>query len=64
MNALYWTIRNFVEAPREEGQTMAEYALILVLIAIVVIVALSALGVSINGIFEDISGKLDDYPIN
>ena len=59
MNALYWTIRNFVEAPREEGQTMAEYALILVLIAIVVIVALEALGGSIGNIFQEISGELD-----
>jgi len=58
MNALYWTIRNFVEMPREEGQTLAEYALILVLIAIVVIVALTAVGGRITQIFENISTKL------
>jgi len=58
MNALYWTIRNFVEAPREEGQTMAEYALILALIAIIVIVALQLLGPAIANIYTEISGSL------
>lgn len=59
MNALYWTIRNFFECPREEGQTMAEYALILALIAIVVIVALLLLGPAIANIYENITGELD-----
>ncbi len=60
MNALYWTIRNFFEAPREEGQTMAEYAPILALIAIVVIAALSLLGPEISNIFGDITEELTD----
>lgn len=58
MNALYWTIRNFVEMPREEGQTMAEYALILALIAIIVIAALIVLGPRIANIYNDISNEL------
>jgi Flp pilus assembly pilin Flp len=58
MNALYWTIRNFIECPREEGQTMAEYALILVLIAIVVIIALGPLGDRIAAIFVEITEGL------
>ncbi len=58
MNALYWTIRNFVEIRHEEGQTMAEYALILALIAIVVIVALLALGPAISNIYNNITGRL------
>lgn len=42
----------------EEGQGLVEYALILVLIAIVVIVALNALGVQVGAIFENITGVL------
>jgi len=38
----------------EEGQGLAEYALILVLIAVVVIGVLSALGTEIGGIFNNI----------
>jgi len=60
MNALYWTIRNFVEMPREEGQTMAEYALILALIVIVVILVLGPVGDAIAAIFTNISGELED----
>jgi len=40
--------------PREEGQGLVEYALILVLVAIVVIVILALLGPSIADIFSDI----------
>jgi pilus assembly protein Flp/PilA len=44
----------------EEGQGMVEYGLIIALIAIAVIVAVSALGDSLTGIFERISGTVDD----
>jgi len=40
--------------PREEGQGLVEYALILVLIAIVVIVVLVVLGPAIADIFQQI----------
>ena len=40
--------------PRENGQGMVEYALILVLVSIVVIVVLSLLGPSIGGVFSEI----------
>ncbi|HNY90830.1 MAG TPA: Flp family type IVb pilin [bacterium] len=43
---------------REEGQTLAEYALILFLIAIAAVAVLGALGVSISGIFQQIIGAL------
>ena len=59
MNTLYWTIRNFIECPREEGQTLTEYALILVLIAIVVILALTFLGEQIDAIFNNIGDELN-----
>ncbi len=41
-------------APREEGQGLVEYALILVLVAIVVIVILAILGPTIGNIFTNI----------
>ena len=40
--------------PREEGQGLVEYALILVLVAIVVIVILAILGPAIGNIFSEI----------
>lgn len=41
-------------APKEKGQGLVEYALILVLVAIVVIVVLALLGPAIGQIFSDI----------
>jgi pilus assembly protein Flp/PilA len=43
---------------REEGQTMAEYALLLVLIAIVVIAALLLLGDDIATVYNNIAAAL------
>ncbi|MBX3063770.1 MAG: pilus assembly protein [Anaerolineae bacterium] len=40
--------------PREEGQGLVEYALILVLVAVVVIVILALLGPSIGAVFSNI----------
>ena len=42
----------------ESGQTLAEYALLLALIAIVCIAALLILGPKIAGVFTYVSGKL------
>jgi pilus assembly protein Flp/PilA len=42
----------------EEGQGLAEYALILVLVAIVVIAALELLGTQVSTTFSTISGSL------
>ena len=44
--------------PREEGQGLVEYALILVLIAIVVIVILTALGNRVQSAFSTIDSGL------
>ncbi len=41
-------------APKEKGQGLVEYALILVLVAIVVILILSLLGPAIGGVFSNI----------
>jgi pilus assembly protein Flp/PilA len=41
-------------APKEKGQGLVEYALILVLVAIVVIVILAIMGPAIGNIFSNI----------
>ena len=46
-------------APKEKGQGLVEYALILVLVAIVVIVALRLLGGEVNEIFGNVEKTLD-----
>ncbi len=45
-------------APKEKGQGLVEYALIIVLIAIVVIAAMTLLGPTIGDIFSDINTTL------
>ena len=44
--------------PREEGQGLVEYALILVLVAIIVIAILAILGPQIGNIFSRITNGL------
>ena len=44
--------------PSEKGQGLIEYALILVLVAIVVIVILTALGTQVNAAFNTINSAL------
>ncbi len=43
----------------EEGQGMVEYGLIIGLIAVVVIVALVALGPKVRDMFEEVNEQLD-----
>jgi pilus assembly protein Flp/PilA len=43
---------------QEEGQSMVEYGLIVVLIAVVVIVALTLVGKNLSGLFDSIAGSL------
>jgi pilus assembly protein Flp/PilA len=45
-------------APKEKGQGLVEYALILVLVAIVVIAALTILGPKIGNVFSSINASL------
>ena len=44
-------------SPKEKGQGLVEYALILVLVAIVVIAALTLLGPLVAEIFSDINAS-------
>jgi pilus assembly protein Flp/PilA len=45
-------------SPKEKGQGLVEYALILVLVAIVVIAALTILGPRVGNIFSRINSSL------
>lgn len=45
---------------KEEGQGLAEYALIIVLVAIAVVVALTAVGTEIENVFEGIQTELQN----
>jgi pilus assembly protein Flp/PilA len=45
-------------SPKEKGQGLVEYALILVLVAIVVIAALMVLGPVIGNVFSKINSSL------
>jgi len=44
--------------PKEKGQGLVEYALILVLVAIVVIAALTILGPKVGNVFSSINASL------
>lgn len=52
LSTLYAFLRN------EEGQSLAEYALILVLVSIAAITALTALGTDISSTFNTVSSTL------
>jgi pilus assembly protein Flp/PilA len=47
-------VRHMLFLPREEGQGLVEYALILVLVAVVVIAVLALLGPAIGNVFSQI----------
>ncbi|HEX6029789.1 MAG TPA: hypothetical protein VFY90_00070 [Tepidiformaceae bacterium] len=54
-----WAAKKYVALQsREEGQGLAEYGLILALIAVVCIVALQALGAGIAATLGSITGQL------
>jgi len=58
---MYFQVKEFfgrLGARQEKGQGLIEYALIIVLIAVVVIVALAALGPVVANVFERISANL------
>ena len=46
------------ELKREDGQAMVEYALILGLVSVVALIALTAIGTSVNSIFNSIGSAL------
>ncbi|MBI5963976.1 MAG: Flp family type IVb pilin [Chloroflexi bacterium] len=48
-------------SPKEKGQGLVEYALILVLVAIVVIAALMILGPLVGNVFSKINSSLSSF---
>ena len=53
-------VRIMLFAPKEKGQGLVEYALILVLVAIVVIAVLMLLGPIIGNVFSTINNSLSN----
>ncbi len=51
-------LKNLFSVKSQKGVTLIEYALIAALVAVVAITTLTALGVSLNGIFTYVSSKL------
>ena len=58
MTKLYLALINFLNREDEDGQGLAEYALILALIAIVAIVALLFLGGAISKILSTVGASV------
>ncbi len=44
--------------PREEGQGLVEYALILVLVAVVVVAILTTMGGAVSNVFTDVTNAI------
>ncbi|HOG45681.1 MAG TPA: Flp family type IVb pilin [Anaerolineae bacterium] len=55
------TTRLYRHVMPEEGQDLAEYALLIGLIAVAVVAAVVVLGENINGAFEKIGDALKDF---
>ena len=53
-----WYAMVRAHAQREEGQTMAEYGVVLALITLVVVGAITALGTAITGKLNGVAGLL------
>ena len=47
----------------EKGQDLAEYALLIGLIALIVVVAVTLLGTEISTIFEEIANEIADWNV-
>ena len=64
MTALVVYLQNTVARlrDREEGQTMAEYALIIGGIAIVVIAGILILGPAIRDLFQETGSSVNNFP--
>ena len=52
------SLLSFLPIRRKEGQGLVEYALILVLVAIVVIAVLTLLGTGVQNVFNDVVKNL------
>lgn len=53
-----WVKMTAVSLSNEEGQDLAEYALVLVFIAVVAVAGVTALGGTVSGVFDSINSGL------
>ena len=58
----FFVMVNYLKGKDEEGQGLAEYALILVLVAIVCVAALIFLGGSINNVLSNVGANIASQP--
>ena len=58
VNDLFLRVTNFLNRDEEEGQGLAEYALILALIAIVAIIALIFLGNQVSKVLSTVGSSI------
>jgi len=58
VNDLFLRVMNFLNRDEEEGQGLAEYALILALIAIVAIIALIFLGNQVSKVLSTVGNSI------
>jgi pilus assembly protein Flp/PilA len=58
MKLRHWFQQLRFQVTREEGQTMAEYGLLIAFIAIVALVGVTLLGTSLSSFFSDLAGKI------
>jgi len=54
----YWKARGAIHLRRQSGQGMVEYALILVLVSIIVIVMLLTMGKQIRNVYSNVVAAL------
>jgi len=59
MLAIYVWIKNWLQ--REEGQDLAEYALLIGLIALVVLLAVTLLGTNLSTLFNDMATEVGTW---
>jgi pilus assembly protein Flp/PilA len=57
MKLRHWFELVRIQLAREEGQTMAEYGLLIAFIAIVALVGITVLGSSLSDFFNSLAGK-------
>ncbi len=59
INTLFnWAKINVPVASNEDGQDLAEYALVLVFIAVIAVAGVTALGGTVSGVFDQINSGL------
>ena len=58
MNYLVTYLKSFVPTTDEEGQDLLEYALLIALIALVCILAVTAAGLKVQAIFQQIANLI------